>query len=251
MMNENDLFIEQVKKEYRRLADEMREVEFRAPVAYVYRPLDYARAAHEAYLQRYLHRRPRVVFLGMNPGPYGMAQTGVPFGEVATVKDWLGIRDGVVPPDLVHSKKPVDGFSCRRSEVSGRRLWGLFRKRFPDPMSFFSAYFVLNYCPTLFLSESGANLTPVQLEANDRRRVQGICDNSLKRVMNLLEPDFLVGIGKYAAERAVKALEGTRIRIGTILHPSPANPKANRDWAGEAEKSLVDLGVWSSQVAQE
>ena len=33
----------------------------------------------------------RVVFLGMNPGPFGMAQVGVPFGEVAAVRDWLRI----------------------------------------------------------------------------------------------------------------------------------------------------------------
>lgn len=233
-----------VIEEYRRLADETREMEFHPPVSWVYRPLDYARGAHEAYISRFLIRRPRVVFLGMNPGPFGMTQTGVPFGEVSIVKDWLGIRDGIVPPAQVHPKKPIDGFSCRRSEVSGRRLWGLFRQRFPDPLEFFAGHFVLNYCPMLFLAETGANLTPVQLTAFDQHRLKELCDPSLRRLLELMEPEFLVGIGKYAEERGREVLAGTGIRVSAVLHPSPANPRANRDWAGEAENTLIHLGIW-------
>ena len=31
--------------------------------------------------------------------------------------------------------------------------------------------------------------------------------------------------------------------IGTILHPSPASPKANRGWASIAERELQELGA--------
>jgi len=42
----------------------------------------------------------------MNPGPWGMAQTGVPFGEINAVKDWLGINAEVDKPQKQHPKRP-------------------------------------------------------------------------------------------------------------------------------------------------
>src|SRR5690606_1352475 len=103
---------------------------FRDPVEYVYNPLEYARRPHEAYLKRYGTGPKEVLLLGMNPGPFGMAQTGVPFGEVAHVREWLGIEDGVDRPAVEHPKRPVLGFDCKRAEVSGARLWGWARDRF-------------------------------------------------------------------------------------------------------------------------
>ena len=75
----------------RRLGRELAPLGFAAPVTHIYNPLDYARRPHAAYLRRYARAGVRVLYLGMNPGPFGMAQTGVPFGEVAKVRDWLGI----------------------------------------------------------------------------------------------------------------------------------------------------------------
>ena len=48
---------------------------------YIYNPLEYAWQMHEAYLSRFVSRPTRTLLLGMNPGPFGMAQNGVPFGE--------------------------------------------------------------------------------------------------------------------------------------------------------------------------
>ena len=115
-----------------RLAGELRDLEFSPPVAYVYRTLDYTWEAHRVYLERYGVGNKRVVFLGMNPGPFGMAQTGVPFGEVAAVRDWMGIETAIGKPVPEHPKRPIEGFRCLRSEVSGRRLWGLFAERFEN-----------------------------------------------------------------------------------------------------------------------
>ncbi|MDQ2919545.1 MAG: single-stranded DNA-binding protein, partial [Verrucomicrobiota bacterium] len=84
------------------LRDAAKRLHFVAPVSHVYNPLEYGWAAHEKYLQRYADTRKRVVFLGMNPGPFGMAQTGIPFGEIAAVRDWLGIKAPIGRPRQQH-----------------------------------------------------------------------------------------------------------------------------------------------------
>jgi single-strand selective monofunctional uracil DNA glycosylase len=220
-------------------------LKFKLPVAHVYNPLDYAQAAHEQYLHQFGRGKKRVVFLGMNPGPFGMVQTGVPFGEVAAVRDWLGISEKIGRPDLQHPRRPILGFDCPRSEVSGRRLWKLFSERFGSPAEFFAEHFVANYCPLAFLAESGANLTPDKLSKTERAVLSEICDAYLRQVLEILAPEWLVGIGAFAKARGESVAAGTTIRIGQILHPSPASPKANRhDWTKTATKELIELGVW-------
>ena len=60
----------------------MNGLRFGPPTAFVYNPLEYAWSAHEQYLRLAAGDKKKVVFLGMNPGPFGMVQTSVPFGEV-------------------------------------------------------------------------------------------------------------------------------------------------------------------------
>src|SRR3954471_11794983 len=112
------------------LRDAVKRLRFAPPVTHVYNPLEYAWTAHEQYLSRYAATPKRAVFLGMNPGPFGMAQTGVPFGEIMAVRDWLGIAAPIAKPKREHPKRLVTGFGCPRSEISGQRLWRLFRQRF-------------------------------------------------------------------------------------------------------------------------
>jgi single-strand selective monofunctional uracil DNA glycosylase len=219
-------------------------LKFKAPVAHVYNPLNYAWPAHELYLRKFGAGKKRVVFLGMNPGPFGMAQTGVPFGEIAAVRDRMKIRAPIGRPAMEHPKRPVHGFDCPRSEVSGRRLWGLFAERFGSPDRFFAGHFVANYCPLAFLQAGGRNLTPDKLPRAERDRLFAICDAHLRRILEILEPEWLVGIGGFAAERGRWVGEGTKIRVGQILHPSPASPAANRGWAPAVTRQLVALGVW-------
>jgi len=220
-------------------------LKFAAPVAHVYNPLVYAWKAHEQYIHRYGHSRKRVMFLGMNPGPFGMVQTGIPFGEIAAVRDWLKISAPIDEPKVSHPKRPVEGYDCTRSEVSGRRLWKLFSERFGPAEEFFSAHFVVNYCPLAFLSETGSNVTPDKLTKAERAKLTAICDEHLRRVVEILQPEWLIGVGAYARERGETVATGTKIRIGQILHPSPASPKANRtDWTKTAEAELKALGVW-------
>jgi single-strand selective monofunctional uracil DNA glycosylase len=230
----------------RSLADALRDREFSAPVSHVYLPLDYARAPHEAYLRRYGSGTKRVFFLGMNPGPFGMAQTGVPFGEIAAVRDWMGIESPVDKPAVEHPKRPVQGFSCPKSEVSGRRLWGLFAERFGAAETFFQDHFVANYCPLVWMSATGANLTPDKLPAAEMAPVEEACLAHLAGVITALEPEWLIGVGAFAEARLQQAAEriGGTYAIGRVLHPSPASPAANRGWAEAATKQLVAQGVW-------
>lgn len=55
----------------------LRTLTFKDPVRYVYNPLDYAWNTHHLFVEKYCHSGQSVLFLGMNPGPFGMAQTGV------------------------------------------------------------------------------------------------------------------------------------------------------------------------------
>ena len=217
---------------------------FSAPVTHVYDPLEYAWAAHRQYIEKWGDSRKQVVFLGMNPGPWGMAQCGVPFGEVSLVRDWIGVSAAVGKPAHEHPKRPVEGFACRRSEVSGRRLWGYFAARFTTPDAFFRDHFVANYCPLLFIEETGRNRTPDNLPAAEREPLLAACDEHLRAVARILQPEWLIGVGRFAAAQAERALAGSGVRIGAILHPSPASPAANRSWAPLVERELVRLGVW-------
>jgi single-strand selective monofunctional uracil DNA glycosylase len=230
----------------RELSAQVGRLKFQPPVTHVYNPLTYAWKAHEEYLRRFSNGRKRVVFLGMNPGPFGMVQTGVPFGEVAAVRDWLGIRARIERPRSEHPKRPVLGFDCPRSEVSGRRLWKLFAERFGSPGKFFADHFVANYCPLAFCEAGGRNQTPDKLPRAERDRLFAICDEHLRRVLEILQPEWLVGIGGFAAERGRLVSENTKIHVGQILHPSPASPKANRhDWTKTATRQLMKIGIWS------
>jgi single-strand selective monofunctional uracil DNA glycosylase len=211
-------------------------------VPYVYNPLVYARAPHEAYLERWGTATPReVVMVGMNPGPFGMAQTGVPFGDVAMVRDFVGITGPVRKPPREHPLRPITGFECPRSEVSGTRFWGWARDRFGTAERLFARVFVANWCPLVFMEESGRNRTPDKLPAHERAELFRACDDALARVVEVLRPRLVVGVGRFAERRAREAL-GSRVELGCILHPSPASPATNRDWAGVVDTQLRALG---------
>jgi single-strand selective monofunctional uracil DNA glycosylase len=215
---------------------------FVAPVSHVYAPLGYAWPIARAYLERYGAGPKEVVFVGMNPGPFGMAQTGVPFGEVRMVRDWMGLAGDVKRPKSEHPKRPVQGLDCPRSEVSGARLWGAFSRRFEQPDAFFRRAFVLNYCPLLFVGESGANITPDKLRMAEREPLEQICDEHLAEALGHLSPRIAVGVGQYATKK-LDSLALPGVVVATIPHPSPASPAANRGWDDLARRALAGAGI--------
>lgn len=216
---------------------------FRPPVTHVYNPLLYARAAWDAYCEKYGQGRREVLMIGMNPGPWGMAQVGVPFGEVNLVREWLGIEAPIGKPPVEHPKRPVLGFETTRSEVSGRRLWTWARERFGTPEAFFERFFVANYCPLVFMEESGRNRVPEKLPKAEREPVFAACDRALRRTIEYFQPRYVIGVGKFAEKKARAVVGDLDVVIGSVLHPSPASPAANRGWAPQAEAALAALGV--------
>jgi len=246
----------QILQHSKRLRTAVDKLDFAPPVTHVYDPLVHARGPAEAYLERWGRvpkgGRREILLLGMNPGPWGMAQTGVPFGEVAAVRDFLDLEGPVRRPRREHPKRPIEGFECSRSEVSGRRLWGWVAERFGTPEAFFQRFFVWNYCPLVFMEEGGRNRTPDKLPAAERDPLFRHCDRALLGVIAAMRPAWLIGVGGFA-ERRLKQVIGDRTpadlgmderpRIATILHPSPASPMANRGWSPQVERQLADLGI--------
>jgi single-strand selective monofunctional uracil DNA glycosylase len=225
------------------LSDKVERLRFAPPVSHIYNPLAYARIPHEIYLRRFGASRKKIIFIGMNPGPFGMVQCGVPFGEIAAVRDWMGIDAAVDKPLAENPKRPIEGFACTRSEVSGRRLWSLFQQRFGTAEAFFADHFVANYCPLAFFDQA-RNLTPDKLPASEAEPLYAACDEHLRQIVVALEPQWVIGIGGFAEARAAKALTGRDVRIGKVLHPSPASPAANRGWAEAATRQMAAQGIW-------
>jgi len=225
------------------LSQKLRGLSFKKPVDFVYDPTHYAREPLGIYFERYGRTPTKVVLVGMNPGPWGMLQTGVPFGEVNIVREWMGIEAPVGQPGQLHPKRPVYGFGCTRKEVSGSRLWGWASDRFGSADNFFKEYFVINYCPLAFFDEAGKNITPDKLKKADREQIFRLCDQATERTVQILKPEWVIGIGRFAYDRCVAALEGIDVKVGKVMHPSPANPAANRGWEALIEKELSDLGI--------
>jgi single-strand selective monofunctional uracil DNA glycosylase len=240
-----------------KLRDDVNRMRFKKPVAYVYNPLDYAWAVHAQFIERFASTPKRIVFVGMNPGPWGMAQTGVPFGEVRAVTTWMKLDAAVGKPKREHPKRPVDGLACARSEVSGARLWGAIAARHPHAATFFdepTRAFVVNFCPLLFLEESGRNITPDKLPAKERVPLEEACRAHLAHVIISLHPEIAIGVGAYAAKQLKTVISSTStstsnlrssstMRWGMLPHPSPASPAANRGWTELARTSLQKLHV--------
>jgi len=225
-----------------KLLEDLRGVQFQEPVTHVYNPLEYAFDSHRMYLEKFAASKKRVLMMGMNPGPYGMAQTGVPFGEIPAVSEWMGINALVKTPENEHPKRPIQG------EVSGRRLWGLFAEKYPKAEDFFKDHYVTNFIPLIWMAETGRNITPDKVKKQEMGKVLEACDAFITCLIELQQPEYLIGVGAYA-EKQLKRITETHLsdrefKIGKILHPSPASPLANKGWAEMAEKQLIEQGIW-------
>ncbi len=227
------------------LVTELAALNFGPPTSFVYNPLVYARAPWDLYCEKYGQGRPEALLWGMNPGPFGMAQVGVPFGEVNYARDWLGLEAPVGKPPMEHPKRPIQGFACARSEVSGTRLWGWAKETFESPERFFERFFVSNYCPLVFMEASGANRVPEKLPKEERAPLFAACDRAMLRTIEHFRPRFVVGVGKFAEDRLREVLHGRglAVTIGRVPHPSPASPLANAGWSDAMNAALSDLGL--------
>jgi single-strand selective monofunctional uracil DNA glycosylase len=121
---------------------------------------------------------------------------------------------------------------------------GTFAERFGSAEGFFASHFVMNYCPLAFMEATGCNRTPNKLPASERIPLLAACDDHLREVVAALEPEWLIGVGDFAFKRAQEVFPNDMLKIGRVLHPSPASPAANANWAALATAELQKLGVW-------
>lgn len=214
-------------------------------VKFISNPIEHAIEPHTNFLETYLNGTKPILFLGMNPGPWGMCQTGIPFGEVQLCKNWLNIKGNVLKPENTHPKRPIEGFACKRREVSGERFWRFFEAKCENPQTFFRKCFVYNHCPLAYMSETGKNITPPEFKAETKIMINNLCDKALADVIRLLRVTHVVGIGKFAEARAnfIKKKFNMDISVFFLMHPSPANPAANKGWSDIAEKSLKNMNI--------
>uniref|UniRef100_A0A182VYR0 Uracil-DNA glycosylase-like domain-containing protein n=1 Tax=Anopheles minimus TaxID=112268 RepID=A0A182VYR0_9DIPT len=237
---------QQVYRIERELSAALRKVILPSEVAACYDPIEYASEIHCAYLQRFLDGPKHVLFIGMNPGPWGMCQTGVPFGYVPAVRDWMGLRGAVAKPTPELAARPVEGLACTREEQSGKRWWGLYEELCGTSDRFFHSCFVYNLCPLAFFHQSGRNITPSELKGKAKGEIQAISEQYLETALTLLKPKIVISVGRYTEDR-IKTLTKRNKIDPTIVtycmpHPSPRSLN-NTNWPEKAKLWLTEHGI--------
>ncbi|XP_012233576.1 single-strand selective monofunctional uracil DNA glycosylase [Linepithema humile] len=227
-----------------KLCAKLQNITFPSSVQYIYNPLEYAFETHAMYVRKYCTGVKKILFVGMNPGPWGMSQTGVPFGEISMVRDWLKISGPVGHPSKEHSDRKVMGFQCTRSEISGLRLWGLFKELCGSPENFFEHAYIHNYCPLAFMDVKARNITPAELKGEGQNILHEACDRSLIDIIQLLKAEIIIGIGNYAEKRIQLAVQtaGLSVEVMVLRHPSP-RAVGNNNWKEIAKQRLEELGL--------
>lgn len=219
-----------------RLRERSAKRSFSGP-AFVYAPLSYAWEPHERYIRKFGERTGRILFVGMNPGPWGMAQTGVPFADVAWAHGWMGVIGEVGQPERAHPKRPVLGFASTRSDPTGGKFYGWAKRRYGTAEKFFGDFFVINYCPLMFLDEAGRNVTLAQLRKADLDALTPVCDAWVEEAIAALRPSHVLPMGSFVDGRVRELAGSTPVRA--VRHPSPVNPANNAGWGEEIDELLV------------
>ncbi|CAG9789212.1 unnamed protein product, partial [Diatraea saccharalis] len=167
----------------------------------IYNPTIYARHTFEKYVCKYCNTKKQIVYFGMNPGPWGMSQTG----------------------------------------ISGKRFWGLFKDLCDTPENFFNTSFVYNYLPQQWMKSNGCNITPADFKMMEMEPLFEICDPIFIRVLELYDVKTIVAIGKFCEVRAHRALKkylpDHSIQVVYLPHPSPRSVN-NNNWDQKARDHL-------------
>ena len=209
----------------------------------VYNPLAYAWEPHRAYLELASGGGAKTLLLGMNPGPHGMGQMGIPFAATSVVRELLKITNlEVGQPRKPHPKRPISGLDWPKEEVSGTRLWSLLANEYGSAESIFKSVFLLNHCPLmLFSGERATYITPDKITGPTTKALLERCDEHLREVVDIMQIERVIGVGRYSEKRALNALSGIDISVTTCWHPSPASPLANRNKGEDWKKNVRNV----------
>lgn len=252
----------------RQLADALDQIQPPEGIR-VYNPLVYGRVAHERYLSLAASGPRPVLFVGMNPGPHGMVQTAVPFGDVVNARAIQALAGSVEGAPLIDRERlpalahlrPIEGYSFARKEVSGTRFWSEFAPVFAAAgptrdrlLSTLRSAFVLNICPLAFFGavdplkgprSPAANITPDKLPKPYREQVLAPCREYFGVVLRSLRPWGLVCFGGWAEKLAatwVRDIDGQPPRVEKVHHPSPRVLNTAAGWHPAA--ALAERGFW-------
>eukprot|EP01023_Acetabularia_acetabulum_P031317 TRINITY_DN29446_c0_g1_i1.p1 TRINITY_DN29446_c0_g1~~TRINITY_DN29446_c0_g1_i1.p1 ORF type:complete len:252 (+),score=22.23 TRINITY_DN29446_c0_g1_i1:130-885(+) len=215
----------------------------------IYNPLEYAWEPYENYLRKYCGDYKKTIFVGMNPGYFGMVQTGIPFGDLNMVCNFLHLQKFQVPVKQ-HNIRKIVGYEIKRSEVSGQRFWGLIQTKFGHPDKFFNedSNFVVNLCPLAFLSETGKNVTPEEISIQEKDKIIVVCMAYFKQIVKFLQIQNIVCIGNFVCKEVKKSLtQDGYYNIVYMQHPSPRVQPQELQWRDVVTKQLEDAGVWQKQ----
>ena len=156
------------------------------------------------------------------------------------VRDWMAITGDVPRPKTNTPNAPFKDLRARarRSAAPACGKWA--QHRFGTPEAFFKRFFVVNHCPLAFLEESGRNRTLDKLPKHESQPLFQACDKALADTLEALSPSWAIGVGAFAKNRleTIAHERNLDVKIGMILHPSPASPLANRGWQPQAEAQL-------------
>ncbi|KAK6639299.1 hypothetical protein RUM43_007571 [Polyplax serrata] len=230
------------------MCSELNNLKFTPPIDYVYNPLLYAKDLHENFIKKYFENcSKKILFLGMNPGPWGMCQTGIVFGDKDHVKEWLKLCGQVNKPKKEHPRKKITGLDCSRKEISGKKFWGFFRKLCQTPEQFFQHSFVYNLCCLAFVDTSGKNITPPEIkDIQVRNRLLNICNETFVKIIKEFKFEIVIGVGKFAEKNAITELRRnglSNVKVLSIPHPSPRSAKIFRVWEEMTLKKLKEYDL--------
>ncbi|KAI8124664.1 hypothetical protein FF38_10666 [Lucilia cuprina] len=217
------------------LNEKLRNITTPLEISYIYNPVEYAADLHQAYLKKYLKGGKKVLFIGLNPGPNGMGQTGIPFGNITTVRDKMGLNGTVNQPPNIHPKRPVNGLATTIEEPSGKRLWTKFQELSDGSLDiFFEQCFVYNFCPLLFYNSKGDYISPQKLKAPYNRQISNACLHTIEQILELIQPEVIVAIGRYAYDNLKAVKYCIEKRLLYLRHPSPR--ACTKNWSKIADE---------------
>ncbi|XP_073844130.1 single-strand selective monofunctional uracil-DNA glycosylase-like [Musca autumnalis] len=203
----------------------------------IYRPLDYAAQIYRNFLQKYLNGPKRILFVGMNPSRYGSLLTGIPFGDITTVRDRMQL-----------DVSSLDSMEIGE-EQSSQRFWNLIKSIFNDEQDFIDRFFqncfVHNVCPLVFINNNGHNVSFQSLAERmtmETRQIEVICRSYLELQVQLLQPEIIIAVGWYAFNmlRSLDYYKNGRCIVEKIPHPSPKNFDSELDWINVCKPMLIN-----------
>ncbi|XP_073819638.1 uncharacterized protein isoform X2 [Musca autumnalis] len=229
----------------RELNVKLREFSFQL---HTYNPVVHAAEIHCNYLQKYLDSPKRILFVGMNPGRYGALQTGIPFGNITTVKIGMGLKGRITPTPGQRGKIRIRGLEAPEVEhdSSSTRFWRLISELFDGAENYldllFEKCFVHNFCPLVFIDSDGLNVSLPYIEPNPRLFAE--CRKTLGKQITLLKPDLIICIGKFVRSMLSKTRQAKGREILMIEHPSYKNYISADKWIEDAKEVFQSNGLF-------